>query len=404
MPTTLPIYISTLPLLAVALWCFTLVFPTHWFGQRAKEHGLLQSFRLIILGHGILGLSYFLCAHPFSSVENVSRVLLGCGALASLLVMQGMMRLLSPRAGWFEQLARAAIVALGAAVCLFPMQFVSGWHQDPFAGYILDSLGPQESNYSIFAGLLMLSVLIPSWAIWRQRKSWLSPYVFHLLVAIWATVIMGFVDAGLTASKINWPSTIWVGIGISNALLLNILNRHYHQALRRAEMAEQEKSQLQNRLIHDGMTGLYTRAYGLERLDNLLNDQAAPLSVIFVDLDDLKYWNDSHSHATGDHVIAAVAEIIRESLRAEDLPARYAGDEFFAVLPKTSIEDALKVAQRVQNKLESSPIHPARPVTASIGVAQRQAQESADQLIHRADQATYLSKRRGKNQVSVAQG
>ncbi|WP_353542547.1 hypothetical protein, partial [Deinococcus xinjiangensis] len=56
----------------------------------------------------------------------------------------------------------------------------------------------------------MLSVLIPSWAIWRQRKSWISPYVFHLLVAIWATVLMGFVDAALTAAEINWPST-WAG-------------------------------------------------------------------------------------------------------------------------------------------------------------------------------------------------
>lgn len=168
---TLPLYISTLSLLLVSLWCFTLVFPTHWFGQRVQENSLLRSFRLIILGHGILGLAYFLCAHPFASLENVSRVMLGSGVLTSLLVMQGMMRLLSPKVGWPEQLARALLVGLGLLVCLFPSWFINGWHHDPFAGYILDSSDPQETTYSIFAALLMLSVLIPSWAIWRQRKS-----------------------------------------------------------------------------------------------------------------------------------------------------------------------------------------------------------------------------------------
>lgn len=71
---------------------------------------------------------------------------------------------------------------------------------------------------------------------------------------------MGFVDAALTAAEINWPSTLWFDIGLSNALLLNILNRQYHLALSRADSAEQEKSLLHNRLIHDSMTGLYTRA------------------------------------------------------------------------------------------------------------------------------------------------
>lgn len=102
-------------------------FPTHWFGQRVQENSLLRSFRLIILGHGILGLAYFLCAHPFASLENVSRVMLGSGVLTSLLVMQGMMRLLSPKVGWPEQLARALLVGLGLLVCLFPSWFINGW-------------------------------------------------------------------------------------------------------------------------------------------------------------------------------------------------------------------------------------------------------------------------------------
>lgn len=103
-------------------------------------------------------------------------------------------------------------------------------------------------------------------------------------------------------------------------------------------------------------------------------------------------------------MISGVAQIIHENLTDQGLAVRYAGDEFFAVLPHTELAAALGTAQHIQKALEARPIHPARPVTVSIGVAQSQPREAAEQLIYRADQATYDSKRRGKNQIMVAQG
>lgn len=123
-----------------------------------------------------------------------------------------------------------------------------------------------------------------------------------------------------------------------------------------------------------------------------------PVSVMFVDLDDFKSYNDTYGHLAGDVVLQKVAEIIRDCIRVTDIACRHGGEEFLIILPGTGNENAVKVAQRILNSLREYPF-PHRRITASIGVATSEGDDSVDSLLARADEACYTAKKLGKSQV-----
>jgi len=187
-------------------------------------------------------------------------------------------------------------------------------------------------------------------------------------------------------------------------------------------IANQASMALQNALLHeelerlsvtDRLTELYNHGYLHQRLDQELERAARfghALSLIMLDIDDFKRFNDQFGHPSGDTVLRAVSAIIRQNLREIDVAARYGGEEFVIVLPETDAEGALAVAERVLRSAADYPHVPhagAEPVaqTVSIGVATypTHAVASVD-LIEVADRAMYEAKRRGKNQVVVAAG
>jgi diguanylate cyclase (GGDEF)-like protein len=125
-----------------------------------------------------------------------------------------------------------------------------------------------------------------------------------------------------------------------------------------------------------------------------------PVSVLMMDIDDFKAYNDSYGHPAGDDVLRMVAVILSETCRDGDFLARYGGEEFVMVLPATDTERADAVAERVRTAIAMRP-WPVRPVTASIGVSTLKGPiRSAIDIIAEADQALYLSKKRGRNRVT----
>ncbi|WP_338056048.1 GGDEF domain-containing protein [Thermanaerosceptrum fracticalcis] len=119
-------------------------------------------------------------------------------------------------------------------------------------------------------------------------------------------------------------------------------------------------------------------------------------SVIFLDVDYFKAYNDTYGHVAGDVVLQKTAEIIKNSIRSVDIAGRYGGEEFVIILPGTEKEGAAKVANRIRKSIETYPF-PYRQVTASLGIALAKNNDSVDSLLERADQALYQAKRQGKN-------
>lgn len=178
-----------------------------------------------------------------------------------------------------------------------------------------------------------------------------------------------------------------------------------------ARLTDQNR-ELTNRVIHDLLTGLYTRWFVREKIEEEIERSARhalPTSVLMVDLDHFKRVNDSYGHLAGDTVLRDIGKVIRESLRTYDIPGRYGGEEFCLMLPITSADKTLFVAERIRSNIEDHQFEidgNRFSITASIGVAELEDAYSvtdADQLIGLADQALYAAKSGGRNRIEVWQ-
>jgi diguanylate cyclase (GGDEF)-like protein len=157
---------------------------------------------------------------------------------------------------------------------------------------------------------------------------------------------------------------------------------------------------LVDRATHDGLTGLFDRATLRSSLQSALATLSDPVSVIMLDLDHFKRFNDTRGHLAGDRMLMAVSAIVRQSVRESDLPARYGGEELCVVLPGRSLHEGSAVAERLRARIDQE-LGP-EGVTASFGVAAFPEHGKGPlELLHAADQALYVSKRAGRNRVTV---
>ncbi|MFD0919140.1 GGDEF domain-containing protein [Saccharopolyspora rosea] len=157
--------------------------------------------------------------------------------------------------------------------------------------------------------------------------------------------------------------------------------------------------------LQDPLTGLHNRRALDDRLEKLLDRaDAQPLAVALVDLDGFKGVNDRCSHAEGDDVLRTVASTLRDTLRTDDFVARYGGDEFVVLLPGATLGSAEAALRRTVEAVDRLPGEQSRGVTLSIGVVAMRPQESAAQVLARADAAMYQAKHDGGNRVSAISG
>jgi diguanylate cyclase (GGDEF)-like protein len=163
----------------------------------------------------------------------------------------------------------------------------------------------------------------------------------------------------------------------------------------------------QRQAITDGLTGLVNHKTFYEILEKELwrsRRYGSQISLIMVDVDNLKMINDAHGHRAGDKVIKEISKRIKKCIRQIDTAARYGGDEFAVILINTSIIDANIVAKRMLDSVSQTPtswnneqIH----LSISVGLCQYDAQATPEDITGRSDQALYLAKQAGKNTVRI---
>jgi diguanylate cyclase (GGDEF)-like protein len=166
---------------------------------------------------------------------------------------------------------------------------------------------------------------------------------------------------------------------------------------------KRKNAKLAEAAISDSLTGLKNRRHFREVLEQSYSfavRQGLPLSVVMLDVDQFKPYNDMFGHPAGDSLLADLAATLVDNARDHDLVARYGGEEFVILLPGTTAEQARLVCERARMIIESKP-WPLRPITASLGVATNTpATANASQLVDEADQALYHSKKLGRNRVT----
>ncbi len=181
-----------------------------------------------------------------------------------------------------------------------------------------------------------------------------------------------------------------------------------------------EKRKLEEELVRlsitDELTGLYNQRFfyaTLGREIEAAKRYGQSLCLLMLDLDHFKSYNDRFGHLEGDRVLKACGQDLRHQVRTTDLACRYGGEEFVVLLPRTFLEEACRVAQRVRLGVKALVFQPHDPnrdpapsvgITVSLGVAEYRSGLSAEDLVRRADQALYAAKEAGRDRVGVHRG
>ncbi|MFC1887070.1 diguanylate cyclase [Thermodesulfobacteriota bacterium] len=179
---------------------------------------------------------------------------------------------------------------------------------------------------------------------------------------------------------------------------------------RERELAKDRDNMLekfQRLAITDELTTLYNSRYFYSQLEvevDRSNRYKHPLALLLMDIDHFKRYNDTHGHLEGDKVLVRFSGLIRSCLRAMDSAYRYGGEEFTVILPATTGQEAITVAERIRKVTEAEKMfrgekQPKR-VTVSIGMTEYIRNEKLSSFVQRADKAMYNSKQNGRNQVS----
>jgi two-component system, cell cycle response regulator len=203
---------------------------------------------------------------------------------------------------------------------------------------------------------------------------------------------------------------------------LSLINLDYEQMNKQLVQAKinlenltkelEEKNKILDNLANiDGLTGINNHRFFQNALDQEINRatrNGSSLSLLFIDIDFFKKFNDTYGHQVGDFVLAQFAQEIRQNIRQYDVLARYGGEEFVVILPETKTEEALAVAEKLRLVIETAIFKDSREeyhVTASFGQAcGNPATEDTftkDTLISQADQALYEAKEKGRNRVAA---
>ena len=181
---------------------------------------------------------------------------------------------------------------------------------------------------------------------------------------------------------------------------------------RRTADLERATEELRMLSITDGLTGLYNHRYFHEtvaRETERSRRYGSPLSVLVADIDHFKTYNDRNGHLAGDQALAEVGKVISGMVRSIDIVCRYGGEEFTVILPNTGVEPAHLVAEKIRSALEDHRFPgegnlASGKLTLSIGCAELEAaDEDYNRMLQAADQALYVAKESGRNQVKVAQ-
>ena len=162
--------------------------------------------------------------------------------------------------------------------------------------------------------------------------------------------------------------------------------------------------ELHDTAIRDEKTKLYNHRFFKNVFEMELEKakrEMQNLSLIIVDIDFFKKFNDSYGHLVGDDVLVELAKVLQKTVRKYDIPSRFGGEEFFVLLPETKIAKAKKVAERLRLSLPKNTLLKKYNVQISLGVTEYKKLDTQKRMINRADKALYISKKNGRNQTNI---
>ena len=205
---------------------------------------------------------------------------------------------------------------------------------------------------------------------------------------------------------------VWQLIDSSNGVARNLL-RMLAFRIRAAAATSRKRLKLgefyRQLSMNDGLTGLYNRAWLTDMLPKMVSKAqrgGQPLSLVMIDLDHFKRFNDTHGHLAGDDALRAAAGVVAKALRPSDFAVRYGGEELLVILPDTSEKLAGMVAERLCQRLRQVVIfddmrQPLPHLTGSLGVANLADTMDEKALVAAADAALYRAKQAGRDRVST---
>ncbi len=200
--------------------------------------------------------------------------------------------------------------------------------------------------------------------------------------------------------------------GIANELekikYINYSLKSELEAARRV-LEKQRKSieSIKEMSLKDHLTGLYLRRYMNDVLENLIYSYSRykkVFSIIMMDLDNFKSINDTYGHLAGDEVLRVIGSVLKTSTRKSDIPIRYGGDEFIVILPETKLDDAVIVAKKIKDKINSIKFKKNEiefKCSLSLGVTQVKDGDTMESILDRVDQALYKTKKNAKGEITV---
>lgn len=248
----------------------------------------------------------------------------------------------------------------------------------------------------------ILSVLLTVHLRGEQQIFWAYPsllVVFYLVkpaeaVAIATVAIIGLLPAFVPGGDAVRSTTIFVTLVATSVF-----------AYAFAYLTREHRNQLLQLARKDPLTGVGNRRALDEKLAEICAAQArmsVPCSLILIDIDNFKEFNDEFGHAVGDQILVRLTEIIEFRIRGADSLYRIGGEEFVVLIDGQKKEQARRLAEQLRKLVEAYDLAPEGRVTISLGVAELGAGETPDEWLRRADLALYESKRSGRNQTSLA--
>jgi diguanylate cyclase (GGDEF)-like protein len=228
----------------------------------------------------------------------------------------------------------------------------------------------------------------------------------------WADIKSGerkWISCSSTPERLPNGEIIWDGLLMDTTehklaeIKIELQSKQLQEAILRLGEANQKLEMLAS---HDALTGLRNRRSFQERLYEEFQWRSRfgnTVSLLLIDVDHFKSYNDTYGHPAGDQVLQTVAHLVRESVRGIDVAARYGGEEFVVILSKADVTVTTLLAERIRCAIDSHPWID-RPITVSIGAATLAPTEEMTQegLIEITDKALYLSKGTGRNRVTHA--
>lgn len=392
----LGLIVAGLALLASRAGAVPLLVPSGWLSVLLLALGmttLFQDLRVLDLGVDTLLIDPLLARSDTGSTARMSQmtalafVLLGLlgmvrspgltQSLALLVLTLALFALgsASYTLGSSERFIGLSPIAVHTATCLLLLAL--GWLASrPESGMMravsADSLGGTLARYALLPALLIPS-LLSYLAQLVQSRGWLSPA---------ATVVILAVSSGLAVALMIW----WV------SALIDRVERQRKLAHELSDIADS-----------DALTGLGNRRLFDRGLAGLLQNRRrsdSHFSLLMLDLDRFKHYNDTFGHLAGDEALRLTGRILLHALRPGDVATRYGGEEFAVLLPRVDAQRAALVAERICADFRAHS-WPNRQVTVSIGVTEASSDDQPDDLIGRADAALYAAKQSGRDQVAI---